>query len=193
MYLEAEDGELTGFSIESAPDASAGRALLAPDVTSDAEPGSARARYRFELSEAGDYLVWGRTYAPDVAANRFWIQLDGGAFVLWRISTGEVWFWDDVHDDRRYASPHVFTLGAGTHELVVANAGPGARLDRLYVTSAGDEPPGNDTACDPPHTIEVGGECLPSCGLLMGTGCGAVCTDREPLPAYDCDVCCRVE
>ena len=43
------------------------------------------------------------------------------------------------------------------------------------------------------ETIEVAGECLPSCGLLMGTGCGAVCTDREPLPAYDCDVCCRVE
>lgn len=192
-YLEAEDGQLSGFTIENEPEASGGRALLAPDVLADSAPGAARARYAFELTEAGEYVVWGRVYAPDVVANRFWIQLDGGAFVLWRISTGEVWYWDDVHDDTRYALPHVFTFAAGAHELVVANAGPGARLDRLYITAAGDEPPGNDTPCDPPHTIEVGGTCLPSCGLLMGTACGPACASLPPLPAYDCDVCCQVE
>ena len=193
VYLEAEDGTLMGFTVENVAEASGGQALLAPAELADTEPGAARARYAFTLSEPGDYLVWGRVYAPDVVANRFWVQLDGGAFVLWRISTGEVWFWDDVHEDKRYGTPRVFSLAAGAHELVIANAGPGARLDRLYVTAGGDEPPGNDTRCDPPHTIEVAGECLPSCGLLMGTVCGPGCLGREPLPAYDCDVCCRVE
>ncbi len=194
FYLEAEDGELSGFAIEDAAAASAGRALLAPDVFSDAMPGSARARYAFELEAAGEYTIWGRVYAPDVDANRFWLQLDGQAPFLWRISTGEVWFWDDVHDDRDYGSALGFALGAGAHELVIANAGPNARLDRLYLTAAGDAPPGNDTPCNPPHTVELAGQCVPSCGLLQGTACGPVdCADRAPLPAYDCDVCCQLE
>lgn len=192
VYIEAEDGELSGFTVEDSPEASAGRALLAPDELSDAMPGTARARYAFELPRAGDYILWGRVYAPDIVANRFWLQLDGGEPFIWRISTGETWFWDDVHDDRTYGTPLVFALAAGAHELVVANAGPGARLDRLYFTADGDEPPGNDTPCDPPHSVELSGECVQSCGLAQGNGCGDVCSGREPIVAYDCDVCCRV-
>lgn len=193
-YIEAELGMLAEFAIEDEPEASGGRALLAPDVYSDAMPGTARATYTFQLAESGDYLLWGRVYAPDVNANRFWLQLDGGAWFLWRISTGEAWYWDDVHDDREYGRPLTFPLAAGTHTLALANAGPGARIDALYITNDGDVPPGNDTPCRPPHTIEIDGECLPSCGLLMGTACGPVdCAGLPPLPAYDCDVCCQVE
>ena len=194
VYIEAEDGVVSGFAIEESAEASAGQALLAPDVLSDGMPGTARASYAFELADAGDYILWGRVYAPDVDANRFWLQLDGGEPFLWRISTGEVWYWDDVHDDAQYSTPLVFAFNAGVHELVIANAGPQARLDRLYLTANGDTPPGNDTPCRPPHTVELGGECVPSCGLLMGTRCGAVdCMGQTPLPAYDCDICCRVE
>jgi hypothetical protein len=193
-YIEAEEGVVSGFAIEEHADASNGRALLAPDVLSDALPGEARATYTFELEEGGDYIVWARVYAPDTHANRFWLKLDEGGWFLWRISTGTVWYWDDVHDDREYGAPLTFTLEAGVHTLALANAGPSARIDRLYVTKDGDEPPGNDTACRPPHTIDIDGMCLPSCGLLMGTACGPdACMDREPLPAYDCDVCCQIE
>jgi hypothetical protein len=193
-YIEAEDGVLDAFVIEDNAGASSGRALLAPDVFSDELPGEARATYTFQLAASGDYILWGRVYAPDVDANRFWLQLDGGAWFLWRISTGTVWYWDDVHDDREYGAALTFALEAGVHTLALANAGPGARIDRFYITKDGDVPPGNDTACRPPHTIELDGTCLPSCGLLMGTACGPVdCMGREPLPAYDCDVCCQVE
>jgi hypothetical protein len=191
-YLEAEDGVLSEFVVEDSAEASGGQALLAPNVFSDAMPGTARATYAFELAEAGDYILWGRVYAPDIHANRLWLQIDGGSWVKWRISTGEAWFWDDVHDNAEYGTPLTFTLAAGVHELVIANAGPRARLDRLYFTKDGDEPPGNDTPCRPPHTVELGGECVPSCGLLMGTACGPVdCMGLPPLPAYDCDVCCQ--
>lgn len=193
-YIEAEDGVISGFELESRAEASAGRALLAPDVFSDAMPGEARATYAFQLTEAGEYILWGRVLAPDVDANRFWLKLDDGAWFLWRISTGTIWYWDDVHDDREYGAPLTFTLAAGNHTLALANAGPSARIDRFYITKDGDMPPGNDTACRPPHTIDIGGTCLPSCGLLMGTACGPVaCMDREPLAAYDCDVCCQIE
>lgn len=193
-YIEAEDGVIAGLTIEDQPEASGGRALLAPDILSDAMPGDARATYAFQLAEGGDYKLWGRVYAPDVDTNRFWLKLDDGAWFLWRISTGEVWYWDDVHEDTDYGTALTFTLSAGVHTFALANAGPSARIDRFYFTKDGDVPPGNDTPCRPPHTVELGGVCVPSCGLLMGTACGPVdCMGREPLPAYDCDICCQVE
>ena len=199
IYLEAEDGELSGgFTIDrSDPRASGGAALLAPDdTTADADnaPGPARARFAFALPAAGTYAIWGRVRALGVDDNRFWFQLDGGEWIKWRISTGEIWYWDDFHRDREYGRRLPFALTPGAHELVIASCVPGARLDRLYVTGGGDEPPGNETPCRPPHSIEVAGECLPSCGILQGTRCGVVaCEGHERLPAYDCDVCCRVE
>ncbi|WP_437756760.1 hypothetical protein [Sorangium sp. So ce1389] len=195
-YIEAELGELTGdFTVGEDSRASGGRFIMpAGGVSSDETPGLARARYRFEAPSGAEYVIWGRIYAPNAINNRFWIQVDGGPWYLWRISVGEIWFWDDLHDDVRYGEPLRFSLAAGTHELVIANAVDGVWLDRLYFTPDGDEPPGNDTPCDPPHSIEVGGECLPSCGALQGTECGPVpCAGREALDAYDCSVCCRIE
>jgi hypothetical protein len=195
LYIEAEDGELSGgLSVEDDAEASSGQAIAPPAGTSEDTPGPARARYTFELPRAGDYVLWGRIHAPGADSNRFWFQLDGGDWYKWRISVGEIWYWDDFHDDREYGMPLVFALAQGTHELVIASCSEGVQLDRLYFTAEGDHPPGNDTPCDPPHTIEIGGECLPSCGLLDGTACGSVaCEGRALLPAYDCDVCCRID
>jgi len=195
-YLEAEDGELSGgFLVAADPEASNGAALLAPpDTAADAAPGPARARYALTIDGEGEYVLWGRVFARGVDDNRFWFQLDGGEWIKWRISTGEVWYWDDFHRDTQYGRALRFALAPGPHELLIASAVAGARLDRLYVTADGDVPPGNDTPCDPPHTIELAGDCQPSCGLLTGTRCGVVdCAGREALPAYDCDICCRVD
>ncbi|WP_437968471.1 hypothetical protein WMF04_03895 [Sorangium sp. So ce260] len=195
-YVEAELGELAeGFTVGEDSRASGGHFIVPPGGMSSGEaPGLARARYRFEAPRGAEYVIWGRIHAPDAINNRFWFQVDGGPWYLWRISVGEIWFWDDLHDDTRYGEPLRFSLAAGTHELVIANAVDGVGLDRLYFTPDGDEPPGNDTPCDPPHSIEVGGECLPSCGALQGTECGPVaCAGREALDAYDCSVCCHIE
>ena len=52
-------------------------------------------------------------------------------------------------------------------------------------------PPGNDTPCTPPHSIQLAGVCQPSCGSEHGTTCGVPqCKGQTPLPAYDCDICC---
>lgn len=193
LYLEAEAGELSGgFTIDSDARASGERFLAPPaDVSSDDAPGTARARYAFTLAQAGEYVIWGRMHAPTFTQNRFWFQVDGGTFTKWRISTGDVWHWDDLHDDIEYGRPLTFQLAAGAHELSIANCVEGAELDRLYITAAGDMPPGNDTACRPPHSIEVAGECLPSCGSLDGKLCGeSNCAGKPLLPAYDCDICC---
>lgn len=202
LYLEAEDGELSGgFSIVADVAASNGQYIQPPTgPASDEQPvaETPRSRYTFELANAGDYVIWGRIYSPDVSSNRFWFQVDGGPWTRWRITVGEIWFWDDFHPDTNYNDTLHFALAAGSHELVIAKAASTARLDRLYITSEGDEPPGNDTPCRPPHTIDRGGgDCFPSCGsqapLGMHTSClASMCAGKPSLESYDCNVCCVV-
>jgi hypothetical protein len=46
--------------------------------------------------------------------------------------------------------------------------------------------------CEPPHTVDVGGQCVPSCGHAGGT-CGpqgSACSG-ELVTSYDCAVCCK--
>jgi hypothetical protein len=195
-YVEAENGQLSGgITIGDDARASGERYIVPPAaVASEDEPGQARARYVLRASSAGDYVIWGRIRSPSIAANRFWVQVDGGSWFKWRISVGDIWYWDDFHDDVDYGTPLSFPFAQGDHELVIANCVDGVALDRLYFTAAGDEPPGNDTECNPPHSIQIGGVCVPSCGSLSGSACGeAACTGRPLLSAYDCAICCQPE
>lgn len=209
LYLEAESAELSsdpnvpdgGWAIIDDAAASNGKYILPPAGLSSGDMhGTALARYSFNLEQDGDYLIWGRIYTPDIASNRFWFQVDGGTWVLWRITVGTIWYWHALHDNMQYDAPMHFHLTAGAHELVIANNVPNARLDKLYVTSFGDTPPGNTTTCRPPHTVDLGGPnpCAPSCGAQakpnMGTTCA--CGDRsDTFYAYDCTStkCCYVQ
>jgi hypothetical protein len=193
-YIEAEAGQLSaGFTIEDDANASAAHYLApATELSSEDAPGAARARYSISITQPGNYVIWGRIRSPDVASNRFWIQVDGGTWYKWRISVGDIWYWDRLHDDRAYDTALNFPFSAGEHALVIANCVPGVALDRLYVTAGDEVPPGNDTPCRPPHSIEIAGQCLPSCGSQSGTTCSAPdCAGKPLLGAYDCDVCCR--
>jgi hypothetical protein len=194
-YLEAEDGELSGgFIVVDDAMASKGRCIAPPaGVASLDQPGQARARYTFEATMPGSYLVWGRIHSPDAVHNTFWIQLDGGDWHHWRITTGDVWWWNPFHDEANYFHPLTFELAAGPHEIVVANSIDGNRLDRMYVTADGDTPPGNEGPCDPPHSVLLDGGCSRSCGSQGGNACGdMVCMGHTILQAYDCAVCCIV-
>jgi hypothetical protein len=190
-YFEAEEGELRGFERVDARGASHGAALIAPSGTFDDAPGQARAHYRFAVPRDATYVLWARMQAPGASHNRVWFQVDGGSWHKWRISTGDVFFWDDLHEDADYGNPLRFVLAAGEHSLTLANCVDGWRLDRFYVTADGDEPPGNTTLCAPPHSIELAGTCQPSCGAQNGRRCGEqACAGRPPIAAYDCAVCC---
>jgi hypothetical protein len=194
LYLEAEDGELSGgFTIVDDPTASNGQGIAPPvGVASLDQPGQARARYTFNITTPATYLVWGRIHSPDAIHNTFWIQLDGATWYHWRITTGEVWWWNPFHNEADYYRPLKFDLIAGPHELLLANSVDGNQLDRLYVTADSDTPPGNDTPCNPPHSIQLDGGCAPSCGSQGGNACGQVCMGHTILQAYDCAVCCIV-
>jgi hypothetical protein len=194
VYLEAEDGELEGFTIASDPAASGGKYIL-PPPGSDAPnaPGDASAAYSFALGRTGTYLVWGRIEAPTVSSNAFWVTVDDRPPVRWQLSTGDIWFWGAITSGTDYFNPVVYPLEAGAHTLVVNDSVPGVGLDRLYVTVPGDVPPGNTTPCDPPNSIQLDdGGCEPSCGSHGDTTCGPPCAGQPALAAYDCVVCCTI-
>jgi hypothetical protein len=192
QYIEAEAGELSGFTSQPDAAASGGGCIEPPAMlSSDDTPGAARATYHFQIANADTVRIWGRIRGPDAQHNRFWFQLDDGAWHKWRISTGEIWFWDALHEDDDYQHPLDFSLSSGAHQLVFANCVDGVALDRLYVTADGDTPPGNDTPCQPPDSIPIDGTCHPSCGSWGTTTCGVqACDGKQALSAYDCDVCC---
>jgi hypothetical protein len=192
QYLEAEDGALSGgFEIDSDPNASAGR-FISPAVGTASEdaPGPARAAYELNAETAGTYLIWGRMHSQNIDQNRFFLQVDGGEWIKWRITTGDIWFWDAIHLDVDYGNPIPFDLTAGVHQLVFANAVDGARLDRLYYAPDRSEPEGNQTLCNPPHTVQLDGVCNPSCGVMAGLCGGSGCVGLPSKPTYDCAACC---
>ncbi len=196
FYLEAEDGVLSGPLEIGASELASGAKFITATVAAEPAdmPGEARAVYEFTLDAPADYVVWGRLHSPSATSNRFWVQMDDGSFYLWRISTGDAWFWDDVHDDTSYGVPLVFSLAAGAHRLTLANAVTGAELDRLYFTSLADHPPGNATPCNPPHSVELDGGCVRSCGSYVDVSCDPnLCQGREALAVYDCAICCLIE
>lgn len=193
FYWEAESGQLSGgFRTTSDSAASAGSCIEPPSgETSPDEPGAARVRYTFDVATPGRYLLWARVHSPDALRNTFWMQLDGGRWFIWRMTTGEDWYWAPIHENFNYGTPLTFELAAGPHELSLANAAQGNQLDRFYLTADGDTPPGNDTPCNPPHSVRMSGSCVPSCGSQGGNRCGTMaCRGLTILPAYDCDVCC---
>jgi hypothetical protein len=198
LYLEAEDGALSGgFSIQSDPRASGGLFIAPPDMPSVDSPGSAAAVYSFRTTSAHDtYVIWGRIHAPEPFPNNsFWVSVDGAPATQWRLSTGVIWFWGPVSRDTDYGVNILYPLDAGLHQLVIRNSGTDLGLDRLSIQLApGHVPPGNDTHCSPPDSIETDdASCFNSCGSQRGTACGLqACNGFVPLPSYDCSVCCRV-
>jgi hypothetical protein len=187
-YIEAESGQLSGpFSIGDDATASAGHFIYANEgKTFDSAPGSARAAYDLIAETAGTYQIWGRIHGQDIDSNRFWFQVDGSAWILWRITTGDVWFWSYFHDNFDYGTRYTVDLTVGPHRLVIANATDNAGLDRLYYAPDAGKPENSETLCNPPHTVQFNGVCNPSCGKLGGLCVDLECDASAPVPTYDC-------
>lgn len=194
LEFEAEDGLLNdGFAVSTSGSDSSVTAITAtmPAGMADA-PGEARAIYQFEVPNSANYVIYGRIHSPGAATNRFWFRVDEGDWTLWRISTGEEWYWDSLHENVDYGNPIVFPFEAGTHRLELGNAVMGAELDRFYITESTAEAPENPgLSCNPPHSIQLEGECVRSCGSYQTVSCGVeACAGKQEVAAYDCAICC---
>jgi hypothetical protein len=130
IWLEAESGSL-GAPMKSAADgsASSGSYIWVPEGQRDnygtaANGGSAK--YRFQIDEEGDYLVWGRILAANDQSDSFFVAVDSGSYARWDVPRAQGWSWDVA------ASVH---LAAGEHTLTILNREDGTRLDRILITS----------------------------------------------------------
>ncbi|MBL7110861.1 MAG: T9SS type A sorting domain-containing protein [Bacteroidales bacterium] len=97
----------------------------------------------FNITEAGNYILWGRIRVPSADDDSFWIKMDEGTWVKWNsISGGLTWGWDEVHNSDMGSQVVSYNLGSGLHTLAIAYREDGAALDKLFLSNTGTSPSG---------------------------------------------------
>jgi hypothetical protein len=144
LLLQAEAGTRSGspgFSVDSSAAALGGQYLTATANNTSA-PGPDRVTFTFSTNVAATYVLWGRVLAPNLAADSFWVSMDGGPFVRWNeIASSGAWAWDQVHDSDAGNAIVTYPFTPGQHSLTVANREIGTRLDAVYLAADGSSPP----------------------------------------------------
>ena len=102
--------------------------------------------FSFDITAAGDYKVWARTFTNTENDDSFWVRMDGGSWIKWNDVPAGSWLWDDVHDSDNAGAAVTFNLTAGSHTLDIAFRELGAKIDKLYISSSGGPPTGIGTA-----------------------------------------------
>ena len=128
--IEAEDG-IMGGPMERAADNSASSGMYVWVRNGGGSGGSAK--YSFEVSKAGKYIIWGRVLAPNTNDNSFFVSMDGGADSLWSTTTSTKWMWEKV-SNRGVADPVVYNLATGKHTLTIKQREDGTKFDEFIIT-----------------------------------------------------------
>lgn len=134
IWLEAECGEVGSlWNVPEDGNASNGEyvTISAGNNSTDAAPAdpSGHITYTFDVTESGTYTLYCRVICPSPNDDSFWLSMDGGGFSMWNgIEGSSSWIWTP------YTS--TFDLSTGSHTLTIAYREDGARLDKLWLTSA---------------------------------------------------------
>ena len=149
IWIEAEDGDLQ-WPMEIADDESAstgGYVWVSEGTGNFAVPSetAGSAEYHFEVSESGDYAIWGRQISANTSSDSFFVSIDGLTEIVWHTKPGgpENWTWDVVSirnaEDPDYgATPETFKLMPGSHTLEIRQREDGTKLDRILITNQTD-------------------------------------------------------
>ena len=149
IWIEAEDGDLQ-WPMEIADDESAstgGYVWVSEGTGNFAVPSetAGSAEYHFEVSESGDYAIWGRQISANTSSDSFFVSIDGLTEIVWHTKPGgpENWTWDVVSirnaEDPDYgATPETFKLMPGSHTLKIRQREDGTKLDRILITNQTD-------------------------------------------------------
>ena len=153
VWLEAECG-MVGALWEEESDPTASRnsyvAVAAGNNSLSSAPSSPSDRidYQFEVSESGDYYLWGRVRTPSSSDDSFWIKVDNSSWSVWHTGIRTEWGW-------KKQSMH--SLSAGAHQVSIAYREDGAQLDKLYITSTNTTPSGSGAGgehnCSPANSF----------------------------------------
>ena len=147
VWLEAECGNVGANWTElSDPSASNGLYLESPGSNFNGSPSSNsanRINFSFEVSEAGQYKIFGRTLAPNTNDDSYWVRVNGGSWVKWNeIQPSSSFAWSQVHDNQNNNTPVTFGLVAGVNTLDIAGRENGTVIDKLFITLNGSTPIG---------------------------------------------------
>ncbi|MEW6301936.1 MAG: right-handed parallel beta-helix repeat-containing protein [Verrucomicrobiota bacterium] len=101
-----------------------------------------RAAYTFNTANAGSYVVTALVDAPDLSANSFYLNIDAepvDSAMIWDIPVTSglekrtvSWRGSGTHDNNEFV-PKVFTLSAGTHQLIVRGREANTQLGAITI------------------------------------------------------------
>lgn len=162
VWLEAECGTVGSlWSINPNPDASNEYYVVITSgnnsTASASENPADQLSFNFNITEDGNYTLWGRCRVPTADDDSYWIKMDDGEWVMWNsISGGATYQWDDVHNSNAGSAVVVYPLTTGSHTLTIAYREDGALLDKIYITNTGTVPTGlGDTAINVCEFVNV--------------------------------------
>jgi hypothetical protein len=102
-----------------------------------------RAVYTFNVTTPGDYLVAANVIAPDSAQNSFFVNIDTeptDPYMVWHLpptttlqSRTVSWQGNGTVDSSQFA-PKIFTLSAGSHQLIIRGREANACLGTITLT-----------------------------------------------------------
>ena len=137
LSFEAEAGQIVSpFAISSG-------AVSQPLNTTDPTLGGA-ARYRFNITQADDYIIKAVVDATNVSADSFYINIDAeptDPTMIWDIGVTSgleervvSWRGNGTFDAAEF-KPKRFTLSAGEHTLTIRGREADARIDRITIAA----------------------------------------------------------
>jgi glucuronoarabinoxylan endo-1,4-beta-xylanase len=147
IWFEAECAKLSGnWDIVSNSNASNGKYLTVKQGVQATGSPSANANdhlvYKFNVTEGGNYIIWGRVLAPSWDDDSFWVKVNDGEWVNWNgLANNNVWQWNYVYS-LSSDNQMIYQLDPGEHTLYVCYREDGAGIDKLYITNTGKVPAG---------------------------------------------------
>jgi len=146
--LEAEDGDIHNAMVTAGDNnASSGTYILVPNGGGS----NGYAAYTFQVTSAGNYVVWGRVLAPNGTSDSFYVAMDGGAESIWDTAISTKWVWKKV-SHRGGADPAVYNLATGKHTLTIKQREDGTKIDCVVITMNSSSAPSTSIFNGSPST-----------------------------------------
>ncbi|GAB4525995.1 MAG: hypothetical protein OHK0046_42360 [Anaerolineae bacterium] len=173
LTQEAENALLVGAMQVLSGAASGGQFITSAEGSGNSyvTPGSGKATFCFNVTEAGDYKLAGLTKGTNYSSDSFWVQFGSNPAFDWYIPVGSSFIMDDVSD---YPSndAYVVTLAPGELTVIISVREDGAQLDTLSLVKVGGTTPTitptpTGTPINPTPTATPGGS---TCGPLSQQG-----------------------
>ncbi|MCC4211221.1 glycosyl hydrolase [Leeuwenhoekiella parthenopeia] len=144
-FAEAEQAGLgSDWTVKTSPTA-INQAYIESNLNAASTPpaGTGLAVFEIDVTEAGRYNLWGKVQALTEASDAFWVSVDNGPFLKWDglKASAFMWKWSKVYNaiaDEEQALSYFLT--AGNHQVSVAYAEAGTKLDRIALAGFNQNP-----------------------------------------------------